>query len=94
MSRLIFQPSNSTLDLELIRFDKLIYISLLLRPAHSKLFFPCVGWGVIVTWVGHLGVFVFLYWPDMVPNQRQLFIIKDHIQVAIPHLCLWDLDYV
>ena len=38
------------------------------RPDHSKLFVLCVGLGVI-------GVFVFLRWPDMVPNQRQLFIV-------------------
>ena len=67
------------------------------RPDHRELFILYVGWGVIVTCVGHLGEFVILWWPDMVPNQRQLFIVVSdwgsYLGSHFPHCDLWDLVY-
>ena len=72
----IYSLESHHAALQLIQTFKDIAQHLFLSsPAHSKLFILCVGWGVIVTWVGHLGEFVCLWWPDMVPNQRQLFIV-------------------
>jgi hypothetical protein len=45
-----------------------------------------------------LGVFVFLCWPDMVPNQRQLFIVVSdwgsYLGSPVSHFLVWDLVYV
>ena len=45
-----------------------------------------------------LGVFVYLCWPDMVPNQRQLFIVVSdwgsYFGRPFPLFLVWDLDYV
>ena len=45
-----------------------------------------------------LGVFVCLCWPDMVPNQRQLFIVVSdwgsYLGSPVSHFLVWDLVYV
>ena len=42
-----------------------------------------------------LGVFVFLCWPDMVPNQRQMFIVvsdlESNLGSTVAHFLAWDL---
>ena len=51
----------------------------------GTLVFVCLGFFVCV------GVFVCLCWPDMVPNQRQLFIVVSdwgsYLGSHFPHLC-------
>ena len=46
----------------------------------------------------YLGGFVCLCWPDMVPNQRQLFIVLSdwgsYLGSQFSSFVLWDLDYV
>ena len=48
--------------------------------------------------VGLVFFFVFLCWPDTVPNQRQLFLVvsdwASYLGSPVSHFLLWDLDYV
>jgi hypothetical protein len=48
--------------------------------------------------VVRLGVYVFLCWPDMVLNQRQLLIVVSdwgsYLGSPISHFLVWDLVYV
>ena len=57
----------------------------------------CLGFCMSRVVVG-LEVFVFLCWPDMVPNQRQLFIVVSnwgsYLGSPVSHFLVWDLVYV
>ena len=63
----------------------------------ESLFLLSILLGQGVTWVGK-SMFLFLCWPSMVPNQRQLFIVVSdwgsYLGSPFSHLLLWDHDFV
>ena len=67
------------------------------RPDLREPFLFSIWLGQGVTWVGK-SMFVFLCWPCMVPNQRQLSIVvsdwRSYLGSPFSHLQLWDLVFV
>ena len=77
-------------------FSSVLYPVRLSRPDLRE---PClfsIWLGQGVTWVG-IFMFLFLCWPSMVPNQRQLFIVVSdwgsYLGSPFSHLRLWDLVF-
>ena len=67
------------------------------RPDHREPFYSLFSLGRGVTRVGNLGC-LFLCWPGMVPNQRQLFIVVSdwgsYLGSHFPTVIWWVLVYV